>query len=69
MLGTGDTFGVYCSAIIIQPTDRRAQSPAPHQPELAERRHSAATLFFVLESFADFKKASLDPTHDLLIDD
>jgi hypothetical protein len=44
---------------LIQPTDRRAQSPAAASTPivtriLAECRHSAAALFFVSDFFADF---------------
>jgi hypothetical protein len=31
--GAGKNCGVYRNVMIIQPTARRAQSPAPHQPD------------------------------------
>jgi hypothetical protein len=49
--------GAYCNTIIIQPTDRRAQCAASTRivtRVLAKWRHSAATIFFVLEILADF---------------
>jgi hypothetical protein len=51
---------------LFQPTDRRAQSPALHQPH----RHAICIPQppYSLELFADFPNASLGPTYALQLD-